>query len=343
MFPDAIVLERAFCAAQIAACTLNSPDFALKGGTALNLYGLNMPRLSLDVDLVFLPEVKAEEASWLQGEALFQFQKLIEQRLPDAEVMSRLDSAQNINALVVRLRRIETAVELVPTTRGHLYPLEKKNLCALGRIYWHHPLPAQLVSWAEVCAGKFMARLERQKARDLMDCDNILKLGPIDDQIRLAFLVEILGRGMPTVRMNSQNLVETIWFPLSPADLWTGEPRPVDRVDWSSLTRLVAKPMLRSELDSVQDVLRQELLVKMPAYHKDFLLMWVRGTPHWSLLDYPRLEDRPILQYHASLVAEQSVADRIVLADQLAEAMASGPRFLSASGSDTLSTNYGLD
>ena len=31
------------------------PDFALKGGTALNFFVRNMPRLSVDIDLAYLP------------------------------------------------------------------------------------------------------------------------------------------------------------------------------------------------------------------------------------------------------------------------------------------------
>ena len=30
-------------------------EFALKGGTAINLFYRNMPRLSVDIDLVYLP------------------------------------------------------------------------------------------------------------------------------------------------------------------------------------------------------------------------------------------------------------------------------------------------
>lgn len=34
------------------------PQFALKGGTALNFFWHNMPRLSVDIDLVYLPAVQ---------------------------------------------------------------------------------------------------------------------------------------------------------------------------------------------------------------------------------------------------------------------------------------------
>ena len=33
----------------------SEPDFALKGGTAINLFVRDLPRLSVDIDLVYLP------------------------------------------------------------------------------------------------------------------------------------------------------------------------------------------------------------------------------------------------------------------------------------------------
>ena len=37
-------------------------DFAIKGGTALNLFHLNLPRLSVDIDLCFLPVKNRKES-----------------------------------------------------------------------------------------------------------------------------------------------------------------------------------------------------------------------------------------------------------------------------------------
>ena len=36
-------------------------EFALKGGTALNFFYLNLPRLSVDIDLTFLPVKPRDE------------------------------------------------------------------------------------------------------------------------------------------------------------------------------------------------------------------------------------------------------------------------------------------
>jgi hypothetical protein len=38
----------------IAPAALQSPRFAMKGGTALNLFIQDFPRLSVDIDIVFV-------------------------------------------------------------------------------------------------------------------------------------------------------------------------------------------------------------------------------------------------------------------------------------------------
>ena len=40
------------------------PCFALKGGTAINMFHRNMPRLSVDIDLVYVPVEERENPSW---------------------------------------------------------------------------------------------------------------------------------------------------------------------------------------------------------------------------------------------------------------------------------------
>lgn len=42
------------------------PDFAMKGGTAINLFYRDMPRLSVDIDLVYVPIKDLPAVKWKQ-------------------------------------------------------------------------------------------------------------------------------------------------------------------------------------------------------------------------------------------------------------------------------------
>jgi hypothetical protein len=53
-------------------------EFALKGGTAINLFIRNMPRLSVDIDLTFLPVVDRDTTFRQIGEGLTRIKQRIE-------------------------------------------------------------------------------------------------------------------------------------------------------------------------------------------------------------------------------------------------------------------------
>nr|WP_280950576.1 nucleotidyl transferase AbiEii/AbiGii toxin family protein [Rhizobium leguminosarum] len=44
----------------------DEPVFALKGGTAINLFYRDLPRLSVDIDLTYLP-LKPRSRAWLKS------------------------------------------------------------------------------------------------------------------------------------------------------------------------------------------------------------------------------------------------------------------------------------
>ncbi len=56
----------------IAPAVFETPVFAMKGGTALNLFVQDMPRLSVDIDVVFVPyDLPREGALQTIGAELF--------------------------------------------------------------------------------------------------------------------------------------------------------------------------------------------------------------------------------------------------------------------------------
>ena len=59
---DGTYLDRAKLVVQILPFVAEEPDFALKGGTAINLFESDLPRLSVDIDLAFVPVTDRETA-----------------------------------------------------------------------------------------------------------------------------------------------------------------------------------------------------------------------------------------------------------------------------------------
>ena len=96
--------------------------FALHGGTAINLFVRNMPRLSVDIDLTYLPIEDRQTTLKNIGDALVRIKKRIEGVLPNAQILYKSD----VGKLVIRDNREEIKVEV-----NHSFPFGPRLLVDL--------------------------------------------------------------------------------------------------------------------------------------------------------------------------------------------------------------------
>ncbi len=78
------------------------PCFALKGGTAINLFVRELPRLSVDIDLVYLPLDDRETALKNIRAALSRIAKDIQQEIPDSKVVPAHEESDALRLFVTR-------------------------------------------------------------------------------------------------------------------------------------------------------------------------------------------------------------------------------------------------
>ncbi|MFO0413237.1 MAG: nucleotidyl transferase AbiEii/AbiGii toxin family protein, partial [bacterium] len=98
------------------------PAFALKGGTAINLFMRDLPRLSVDIDLTYLPvEDRATSLASIDA-AMLRIKERIEQRLRGVRVTpSRLQGDNIVTKLIVRQDGVQIKIEVTPVLRGTVY------------------------------------------------------------------------------------------------------------------------------------------------------------------------------------------------------------------------------
>jgi predicted nucleotidyltransferase component of viral defense system len=96
--------------------------FALKGGTAINLFLRNMSRLSVDIDLTYLP-VKDRASSLKEIDvAMRRIAKEVERGVPGAKVSTSAPKGETaITKLVVRADGAQIKIEVTPVLRGCVY------------------------------------------------------------------------------------------------------------------------------------------------------------------------------------------------------------------------------
>lgn len=153
---------------QVAPLVFKGNIFALKGGTAINLFIRDMPRLSVDLDLVFpdhtLPREQALEqitAALRQSAERLRFQGFQTHTVP------AIDASET--KLLVRRGNIEVKIEVNFVMRGTLHPVRAASLTAKAREAMFADLELPVASLEDVYGGKLVAALDRQHPRDLFD------------------------------------------------------------------------------------------------------------------------------------------------------------------------------
>lgn len=173
---------------------LNSHPFlkgrwVLKGGTALNLFVLMMPRLSVDIDLNYIGaidrETMMEERPKVEQavQDVFSREGVKVKRAPTEHAggkwrltySSALVSSGNLD------------VDLNFMFRQPLWDIKERDSHVLGT-YQAKNIP--VVDIHELAAGKLAALFSRHQARDLFDAHQILQRKDLAaDKLRLAFVV----------------------------------------------------------------------------------------------------------------------------------------------------------
>lgn len=171
--------------------------FALKGGTAINLFIRDMPRLSVDIDLTFLPvQARAESMAAIDA-AMQRISERLEAGVAGARVTrSRLRAGGIINKLIVRTQGVQTKIEVTPVLRGCVYEPEHRAVSPAVEAAFGFA-ETQLVSFADLYGGKLVAALDRQHPRDLFDGRDLLANEGIDEALRRAFIVYLLSHDRP--------------------------------------------------------------------------------------------------------------------------------------------------
>src|SRR6187431_678737 len=87
--------------------------FALKGGTAINLFYRALPRLSVDIDLLYIPMDDRETALINIRAALSRISKSIQQKIPGSKVQDAHEQSDALR-LIVSQGEVRIKVELSP-------------------------------------------------------------------------------------------------------------------------------------------------------------------------------------------------------------------------------------
>lgn len=156
-----------------------------------------MPRLSVDIDLAYLPVEDRETSLAAIDAALGAITADIEQHIPLSGVKALvLSGPGNRFKLLVRQGDTGVKIEVTPVLRGSVYPAEIRQLSTRAKEHFGFArIP--LLSFEDLYAGKICAALDRQHPRDLYDIHLLLQHEGINERLKTAFLVYLMGHNRP--------------------------------------------------------------------------------------------------------------------------------------------------
>ncbi|NUN63081.1 MAG: nucleotidyl transferase AbiEii/AbiGii toxin family protein [Burkholderiaceae bacterium] len=255
--------------------------FAMKGGTAINLFMRDMPRLSVDIDVVYLPwQTPRDEAL----QAINRELAAIATRVAPLGVQTRLIRAKDLRdtKLIVENGVGQVKIEVNVVFRGSVLPVERRPLSARASDLFGVEFALPVLAPDELYASKLVAALDRQHPRDLFDVWQLFESGGISDGMVECFVIYLAGHNRPPHEVLFGN-DKDIAGEYERAFVGMAE------VDCSLETLLNARARLRRELPQ-----------RLGTAHRQFLSGLVRAEPDWSLVQCPHAAQLPALRWKLS-------------------------------------------
>lgn len=253
--------------------------FALKGGTAINLFIRDLPRLSVDIDLTYLPvAARPESLADIDG-ALKRIAGRVTEGLPRTRVQeAALENEGAVNKLFVRDGDVQVKIEVTPVARGCVHEPDRRRVSP--RVEEEYGFAEnQIASFADLYAGKIVAALDRQHPRDLFDVKDLLANEGIDESLRTAFVVYMLCHNRP---------MEEVLAPTR---------KDITQEFERGFSGMTETPVTLDNLLASREQVIADIVGNMPRSHKDLLLSFVAGEPDWSLIDVPHAADLPAVRW----------------------------------------------
>lgn len=255
------------------------PVFALKGGTAINLFIRDLPRLSVDIDLTYLPVAARPESLADIDAAMKRIAGRITVGLSGSRVQeAALENEAAVNKLFVRDGDVQVKIEVTPVARGCVHEPEGRRVSQ--RVEEGYGFAEnQIVSFADLYAGKIVAALDRQHPRDLFDVRDLLATEGIDETLRTAFVIYILSHDRPMHEV------------LAPTR------KDITQEFESGFSGMTEIPVTLDNLVEVREQLIADIVGNMPEAHRALLVSFVAGEPDWTLIDVPHAAELPAVKW----------------------------------------------
>ncbi|WP_298186362.1 nucleotidyl transferase AbiEii/AbiGii toxin family protein [Acidiferrobacter sp.] len=280
------------------------PRFALKGGTAINLFEHDLPRLSVDIDLAWLPVHDYAEDARLIAEALGRLADLLRARPLQLQVQTSAGEGGAVTRLVASRSRARVQIETTPVMRGTVHPV--RRMVVRPRVEEAFGFAeVQVLDFADLYAGKLAAALSRQHPRDLFDVGLLLQDERADEALWHTFLVYLTCSPKP------------VWEMLAPR-----VPTDFEATFEAHFKGMTAEPIGVAALLESRERLLARVAHWLDGPSRAFLQSVEDEKPDFNLIGLDHAADLPGVRRKLHNLAQRTVAKRAADRRQLDETLA---------------------
>jgi predicted nucleotidyltransferase component of viral defense system len=265
---------------QLLPAVFKENGFFLKGGTAINFFVRDVPRLSVDIDLVYGIVAERHESLSLISEGMERIVGRIRLQFPLCRIQEKRVNGF-IVSLFVGIGSATVTIEMNTILRGFVFPCQEHEISRvlLQRLNIDLYVTANTLSNADLYGGKICAALDRQHPRDLFDIKILFDNEGITDDIRKAFIVYLASHDRPMAEL------------LAPKRL------DVYKLFESEFVGMTDIPLTYEELVSTREQLVSTLNRDLTSDERRFLFSIKMGEPEWNLLGIIGIEQLPALKW----------------------------------------------
>lgn len=253
--------------------------FALKGGTAINLFVRDMPRLSVDIDLTYLPLDSRENALQNIQDGLNRIKVDIEKNVPEVKVHTvPLNGGTDVK-LNCQGKNAQIKIEVNTITRGNVFPTQLMQVVDSVQDEFGKFAAINMVSLAELYGGKICAAIDRQHPRDIFDVKLLLENEGLTDEIWDGVKTGMISHYKPLNELLSPILKDQ----KSAFD--------------NQFAGMTSVEFTYDDYEKTRATLIDTIQQRLTADEKKFLLSFEMGEPDWKLFPHPVLKDLPAIKW----------------------------------------------
>ncbi|GAA0584518.1 nucleotidyl transferase AbiEii/AbiGii toxin family protein [Rhizomicrobium electricum] len=253
--------------------------FALKGGTAINLFERDLPRLSVDIDLTYLPLADRDTALSNIAAALTRIKGRIEASLAGGRTTLVHQEGGLEVKLQIQRARTQIKVEVNPTLRGALLPIRTTACAKRVEDMFEAFVEMPVLAHGELFGGKICAALDRQHPRDLFDVRYLLDEEGLTDDVKYGMIAALASHNRPIAELLAAHLQDR---------------QAAFNAEFSGMT---LEPFDYDCHQATFERLRHDIHAALNTEDRAFLMSFEAGEPDFSLFPLPGLQALPAVQW----------------------------------------------